>query len=68
MMDERKDAWTHARTDGQTDGHGQRLMPFRILRIAGGIKISRLIKINKYGNRKVIINGLNELLFLINRL
>ena len=31
MMDERKDARTHARTDG----HGQRLMPFHILRIAG---------------------------------
>ena len=35
MMDERKDTQTHGRTDGQTDGHGQRLMPFRILRIVG---------------------------------
>ena len=26
---------THGRTDRRTDGHGQRLMPFHILRIAG---------------------------------
>ena len=29
------DGQTHGRTDEQTDGHGQRSMPFRILRMAG---------------------------------
>ena len=29
------DARTDGQTDGLTDGHGQRLMPFHILRIAG---------------------------------
>ena len=35
LIDGRSYAQTDAQTDAQMHGHGQRLMPFRILRMAG---------------------------------